>query len=141
MPICDGGVMSFITDVFAGRAQNESARMEARQIEHESALAREESVEQAGLEREKGRKFSAKQRLAFLKSGVSLAGSPLLAQEEVGRETAAQSQSVLQRGYRDQVKESNRAARVRYGGRNAMLQGVSSSFSKMTGGAGNAAAS
>ncbi len=73
---------SMAMKVFQGIAQKKAGNEEARDIRRQAALQQEETLREADRVKTERRKFLAKQGLSYVKSGVSLEGSPLLILEE-----------------------------------------------------------
>lgn len=105
----------------AGRAERAAFFEEARAVQLEGAFAREEAGEEAERVAELDVKARAKQSLAFLKSGVSLVGSPLVVQAEARAESARFVGSILRRGERQFGVATARAKALRGRGRAALL--------------------
>ncbi|GAG17541.1 unnamed protein product, partial [marine sediment metagenome] len=86
--------LAAFAQLMGGWEASRAHKREARDIRKQAAREVEESREEARRERIEGRKFGARQRLAFLKSGVSLKGSPLLAVAETEKEVATRSDRI-----------------------------------------------
>ncbi len=111
---------SFLT-VLAGLEANRQERLEAKAIKKQGRREAEEAAEESRRQRIEGRKFKARQKLAFLKSGVSLEGSPLLALEETQAEVNRRSERIRQAGESQFQFARTRAKIHRSRGRAALL--------------------
>lgn len=110
--------------LLAGFEAARASREEARAVKQQGALAAEESEVEAQRVEAEGGRFQARQKLAFLKSGVSLEGSPLLTLQETGEETKAQAGAIRRRGGA-QFRLSRKRAKVARGrGRAALFSGA-----------------
>lgn len=104
-----------------GETEREAFFEEARAVQLQGALAREEAETEAGRVAEADVKAQAKQSVAFLKSGVSLVGSPLLVQAEARAESAEFTGSIRKRGEAQSNVAFARAQALRGRGRAALL--------------------
>ena len=84
--------------LIAALASNRASRREAKAQKKQGNLAAEEAELESQRQQEAGRRLQSKQSLAFLKSGVSLQGSPLLVLQDTERETNAQAASTRRAG-------------------------------------------
>lgn len=137
--------LAAILQLFSAFSGNRAARRESKALKKQGNLAAEESRVEAERREEEGRRFQASQGLGFLKSGVSLAGSPLLVLAETGEETQRQVTATLKGGVtrRSLLREKARIART--GGRGQLVGGVgaaaaTSGFSGFSGGGGGGGA-
>jgi len=105
-----GTAVSAGASVIGGIQQKNAADDQAAAAQKESELrARAEARENIALE--------SRQRVAFLNSGVSLEGSPLLVLEESRRRGSENVGSILQSG-------QTQASSLRASGRSALIGGI-----------------
>ena len=107
--------------LMSGFEANRQERIEAKAIRKQGARALEEAREDARRQRIEGRKFGARQKLAFLKSGVSLEGSPLLALAETKKEISTRSDRIESAGGSRFQFARTKAKLGRARGRSAMI--------------------
>src|SRR4051812_45496894 len=75
-------VVSAGASVAGGISANNSAKREAGLLNDQATLAQDEASAEANRRATEVRQFQRKQKLAFLKNGVTLEGSPLLVLDE-----------------------------------------------------------
>ncbi len=112
-----GQLFSGVTSFLAGEA-------EAKAIEVQAEIAREESEEEA---RRLGKQFDrliATQNVMFLKSGVTLSGSPLLILEETREEKEEQVEAQIRRGEAQFQLGLGEASRVSAFGRSSLIGSI-----------------
>lgn len=112
------------SSVFGGVSANKAAKREAELREQQGRLEFEEALEEADRVSTQVRKFRAEQSMAFIKSGVSLQGSPLLVTEETRQEGEKEVRSIRRRGRRQLDLSLQGANIVRSGGRAAFIEGI-----------------
>lgn len=110
--------------VVSGIQQRKAADAEADLIREQGRLTAQESREEAARIEKENRKFIARQKLAFLKNGVSLTGSPLLILSESTEESEKQVESVKDRGVAQQTLAQRRAKITEDRGRAALTGSV-----------------
>jgi len=116
--------VGLITNIIAGAQKKEAFDKEAELLEEQGVLAQFEAEEEARRIEDETVRFEKKQKLAFLKAGVTLSGSPLFVFEETRTEGFKQSEAVRRRG-RAQVTLSQRKADItRSSGRAAFVGGI-----------------
>lgn len=93
-----GLAANILGTVFQGFQERKAADEEAADIREQARIQRDEADEEARRLDVKNRKFLARQSLMFIKSGVTLAGSPMLILEETQEESAKESAAVRKRG-------------------------------------------
>lgn len=120
-------------------AQNEANRQSEIALAEADARGREAArvaAREAKLEGEQAEREARRQKVAFLASGVSLAGSPLLIMEETRTRGRENVEEILAGG-----RASGEAARAegrlqadqaRSSGRQAFMQGISSGVGSLT---------
>ena len=115
--------------------EKKAADAEANLIEQEGRLVADEAQAEAQRVANDRRKFRKKQKVAFLKNGISLAGSPLLVIDETIRESQAEVNSIARRGTAQARLAFARAAQTRTAGRVALLGGFFSAAGSLATGA------
>ncbi len=101
------------------------ASQEAAQVaESRGRMLRMEAEDEAVRYGEQARKFEARQRVAYLKSGVELSGSPLDVLAETVRTSQEDLSAIRARGRAAQAGQSEVARQTRAAGRNALLAGI-----------------
>jgi len=121
--------------VIGGIQANKAAKEEASLQEEQARIASEEAKAEAQRRANEVRKFSRRQSLAFLKSGVTLEGSPLLILDETLREGQKEVKSVVERGDAQANLFNRRAAITRNQGRASLIGGVLGAAGSLSGSA------
>ncbi len=103
--------------LFSAGAQVAAGAARAEQAKREAAAAEADAQEQAKIRDRDIARFRKRQKVAFLKSGVTIAGSPLAVLEDTRREGLIEVASIRRRG--TNVATSKRAA-----GRLAFTEGL-----------------
>ena len=110
--------------IVQGIQQNRAAKAEADLLEEQGLIQQEEAVAEAQRIANDRRKFRKKQKIAFIKNGVTLAGSPLLVLEETRRESQEEVDAIVRRGRAQAALAFQQAALTRGSGRAALLGGI-----------------
>jgi len=116
--------ISAVTTIGSGIAANKASQKQSDLLQEQGQLQKQEADAEAARVRENNRKDAAQQKLRFLKSGVTLAGSPSLVLTEtrdIGDEFAT---SVERRGAAEKAKSRSQAAVARQQGRGALLGSI-----------------
>jgi len=117
----------------AGVLAFQSAQEEAKAQKEVGALSAEEAFTEAERVGEEGRRFETKQKLAFLKSGVRLEGSPLLVlqrtREEIGKEVSA----IERRGLSQRRLARKKARITRRTGRGQLISSIAKGAGTISG--------
>lgn len=111
-----------VSQLYGGVEANKQARKQAKIIEREAE-------EKAEAHAKNVSRFEASQKVGFLKSGVTLEGSPMLVLEDTRREGAKEVEAIRRTG-------RAQAESLRDQGRVALIQGIlggGASFSKAAG--------
>jgi len=116
-------VVSAAGSIVQGFQERQAANAEADLQEQQGRLQAEEAQAEAQRVANDRRKFRKKQKLAFLKNGISLAGSPLLVLEETIRESQAEVNAIARRGTAQARLSFQQAAITRSAGRAALIGG------------------
>ena len=110
--------------VYGGYSSNMAAKREAGLMEDQGRLQQAEAAAEAQRRANEIRKFSQKQSLAFMKSGVSLSGSPLAVIDETVTEGQKEVDSIAKAGDARANLYNQKAAIVKNEGRAAFVGGV-----------------
>jgi len=119
-------VISAAATITQGFQQKGAFDAEANLLEDQGRLQAEESQAEAQRVANNRRKFRKRQKLAFLKNGVTLAGSPLLVLEETIRESQEEVNAIARRGTAQAKLRFQQAAIKRSTGRAAVIGGFGS---------------
>jgi flagellar biosynthesis component FlhA len=114
---------------------NKAAKEQASQIEEQAQTAKAESnrvAEQKNVER---RRFLAEQRMAYLASGVSLEGTPMIVQGDTWNEFQQEIDSIRRSGAAQYGFSMKEAATTRNTGRAQLVSGILSGVGTAAGGA------
>lgn len=106
---------SMAMKMYQGYQAKKAGNEEAKDIRRQAALQQEETLREADRVKTDRRKFLAKQGLSYVKSGVSLEGSPLLILEETKIESekeVAALTSQAHSGFRFGVDKAERAKKA-----------------------------
>lgn len=102
----------------------QAARDEARLINQQGILEQQEAQEEAQRKANEVRKFAARQKLAFLKNGVRLEGSPLLVVDETLTEGQKEVDAITRRGNALRTLRAQEAQITKNRGRAALIGGL-----------------
>ena len=119
-PITILAVTSLLAGGFMGK-QAADAEAESQQIQ--AGIAQDEATREAGRVAVERRKFLKRQKLAFLKNGVTLEGSPLLVLQETEEESQKEVDALVRRGSALGFLGRSRARITRRKGRAALVRG------------------
>ena len=120
--------------IISGFAAKQAAEDEVDRLEDQGALARlenEAEAERVGKQRER---FIARQKLAFLKGGVTLEGSPLIILEESEEEAEKEVEALRKRGFALESFAQQQAAATRTSGTARLFGSLASAASAGFGG-------
>ncbi len=99
--------------------------------ESRGRMIRMEAEADAQRYAEQARGFRATQKLAYLKSGVELSGSPLDVLDETSRVTEENLSAIRARGAAGQLDQNMEATQTRVAGRAALISGIARATSTM----------
>jgi hypothetical protein len=116
--------VSAVSSIAGGMTANKAARAEASLLDEQGRIAQQEAAAEAQRVANENRRFMKRQKLAFLKNGVSLEGSPLFEQERVLRESQEEVNAEVRRGNAQAELFSRRAQITRNEGRASMIGGI-----------------
>ena len=128
-------IASATSSVVSGIQQKRAAENEAELVEQQGRLAQEEADLNAIRQSTENRRFRKKQKLAFLSSGVSLEGSPLLLLEETRVESATEVAAIRRKGIAQRNLALARAQLLRNQGRAAFIGGIVGGVGSLASGA------
>lgn len=121
-----GGYVQAAMMIIGGAETYRNQRRESKSLKKEAAITTEEGLAEAERIKLQGKEFEANQRLSYLKSGVSLRGSPLLVLAETQKETEKQVDAQTRRTFAMRSKLRTQARRARVKGRAGILSSGSS---------------
>lgn len=116
--------VSATTSVIGGISANNAAKREAALQQEQGRLAQEEANREAARHAQDVRRFSRTQSLAFLRNGVTLAGSPLLVAEDTLTQGQEEVNSIVESGNAQRTLYNQRASATRNSGRAALVGGI-----------------
>jgi hypothetical protein len=122
---------SAVTSVASGYSAKQSARKEAGALKDQANLAAQEAQSEARRRADEVRRLSKKQKLAFIKNGVTLEGSPLLTIDETLRQGQEEVDAISRRGYAIQGLYNTRADITNREGRAQFIGGIGSGLSTL----------
>lgn len=126
-------VVSAGASVAGGISANNAAKREAGLLNDQAGLAQNEAQAEAQRRANEVRKFQRTQKLAFLKNGVTLEGSPLLVLDDTIREGQQEVDAIVNRGTATARYYRESAAITKNKGRAALIGGIGSAASSMIG--------
>ena len=118
--------MDLMSGLFGYFASEETAAI----AESRGRMVRMEAEAEAQRYQEQAEHFRASQKLAFLKSGVTLSGSPLDVLDESARVEQENLSAIRARGAAGELDWNNQAGEARMTGRAALLSGITSGLGK-----------
>lgn len=129
--------LSAATSIMGGMQAQSEAKQQSEYALAEAAMAGKEASRQASAqaiqEREANRDVLQRQKLAYMKSGVSLEGSPLLVMEETRRKGESNIDEILSSGasgYASAIMGGTIASqKAKAMGRQQLMQGISGGLS------------
>ncbi len=132
-----GQIIGMVLNRAGSEAERRESELESKALKKQANLASEEAERDALRTEQEGEQFQAKQKLSFLKSGVSLQGSPLLTLAETGEETGEQAAAIRRRGGAQRTFLRRQAQQARGRGRASVLKATAENIgtaSESTGG-------
>jgi len=118
-----------------GESANKTAQQQAALQEEQGQIAQQEALLSAERAAEDRRIFLKRQRLAFVKSGVSLEGSPLLILEQTRSRSQEEVDAIVRRGIAQKDLAVRQADITRRQGRAALTGGIAGATSTVISGA------
>lgn len=118
-------------DVLSGLFGYLASEDAALTAESRGRMLRMEAEAEAERYGEQARGFKATQKLAFLKSGVALSGSPLDILDETTRVADENISAIRAGGAARELEQKNLASQARIGGRAALLAGITGGAAKL----------
>ena len=118
------GIASGIMSIAGGIAQKKAYENEADATRQQGQLALAEAQRNAITKAKENNALLKKNALAYMKAGVSLAGSPFLSLTEQKKENTKEEQSYLDSGYAYMQLQYTKAQSLENQGRAAMISGI-----------------
>lgn len=119
-------VIQGVSAVAGGMQKQAAARQEATALNDQAVLARSEAYSDAEIHATQVRKFAANQKSAFLKNGVTLAGSPLFVLDDTYDTGQKEVDSIARRGTAIGNLYDQKASIMRNEGRASFIGGITS---------------
>jgi len=116
-----GSVASTVLKIFGGLSAERAATTEAGLQFDQARLAQSEAAAEARRIANQNRKFLKRQKLAFIKSGVTLEGSPLFILEQTLEEGQAEVDAEIRAGAARARLFTARSEQTSRGGRASLL--------------------
>lgn len=125
-------VISAVSSVAGGMSKQAAAQKEAKSLENQAMLSQQEAEVEARIHATQVRKFSANQKTAFLKNGVTLDGSPLMVLEDT-RQSGQEEVNAMQRSGAAKAQLLRERAEIsRSEGRASLISGLGGAASTVT---------
>lgn len=131
-----GIALSAGASVAGGFAADKASKKEANALNDQAGIAQDEATAEANRRATEVRQFQRRQKLAFLKNGVTLEGSPLLILDETLASGQEEVDAIMKRGTAQAKLLRENAAQARNKGRAALIGGIGSAASTVIGGYG-----
>lgn len=122
--LATAAIISAGASIAGGISADRSAKREAGALNDQAALAESESLAEAKRRATEVRQFQRRQKLAFLKNGVTLEGSPLLVLDETLASGQEEVDAIMRRGSSQAKLYREHAAITRNRGRAALIGGI-----------------
>ena len=116
--------LSVGAQIFSGVSQKQAADDQAGLIQEQARIQREETGAEVGRRTEERNRFIAKQKVAFLASGVGLAGTPLIVLEESFKQFNVEIAAIKRSGSAKAKLLERQAGITKRTGRAALISGV-----------------
>lgn len=126
-------VVSAGASIAGGISADKASKKEANLLNDQASLAESESLAEANRRATEVRQFQRRQKLSFLKNGVTLEGSPLLVLDETLRSGQEEVDAIVRRGGAQAKYYRESAAQARNKGRAALIGGIGSAASTAVG--------
>ncbi len=91
-------VVAIVVGGFSVKAQMDAADAGAENAEENAQIVEDASLKNAARQRQLSEKLKARQRVAFLSAGVTLAGTPEQVLADTARDEELNAQAILQSG-------------------------------------------
>ncbi len=124
------------SSIAGGISADKASKKEANALNDQGALAQSEAEAEARRRATEVRQFQRRQKLAFLKNGVTLEGSPLLVLDETIATGQEEVDAIMRRGTAQAKYYRESAAITRSKGRAALIGGIGGAASTVIGGYG-----
>lgn len=110
--------------IYSGISANAAASEKAGLQEEQARIALSESEREATQKADERRRFLAQQRMAYLASGVSLAGTPGIVQGDTFNEFQQEIDAIRKSGVAQYGLQLREAAGTRSSGRASLISGI-----------------
>lgn len=122
------GVAAAGGQILGGIAANDAAKSQANLQQEQAKIALDEANRNAELKADERRRFLAKQRMAYLANGVSLAGTPGLVQEDTFKQFQMEIDALRKSGVAEFGLGMKQAAITKTTGRAQLISGFTSAI-------------
>jgi len=112
------------SQIYSGMQADKAAKKQASAMEEQARIARQESEVSAGQKETERRKFLAEQRMAYLASGVSLEGTPLIVGDDTFKEFQIEIDAIRRSGIAQSSYLETEASTTRSTGRAQLVSGI-----------------
>lgn len=129
--LATAAVVGAASSVASGVMAQSASRKEASAMRSQGELAAQEAGIEAQRRADEVRRLSKKQKLAFIKNGVTLEGSPLLTIDETKRQGQEEVNAIMRRGYAINSLYNQRADIADREGRAQFIGGIGSGISSL----------
>jgi hypothetical protein len=93
------GVIQGAGQIYAGYSAYSSAKKQASLLKQQGEIALKESLRNAALIIDDGKRFQQQQEMAYISSGVDIEGTPLLLMTETKYMAGAEAKAMEESGY------------------------------------------
>ena len=114
--------------IAGGISAQKSAKTEANLLRDQGILAQQEAYATAQQKADEVRRFAKTQKLAFLKNGVTLQGTPSMVISETVNQGQDEVNAIVKKGIAENRLAIKQAELVRNKGRAAMFSGITNAF-------------
>ncbi len=125
-----GGFLGVAGDIYTGITSLQAANAVARDLRTEGSIVFAESMRTANIILEEGTRFAAGQALAYIGSGVQVAGSALVTIAQTNKFAKAEADAVRTRGAATRELAERTAGRKESEGRAALTGSLFSAASR-----------
>lgn len=125
-----GGLLGVAGDIYTGITSLQSAKAVARDLRTEGSIIFAESMRTANIILEEGTRFAAGQALAYIGSGVQVAGSALVTIAQTKKFAKAEADATRARGAASRELLERTAGRKEAEGRAALTSSIFSAASR-----------
>ncbi len=119
-------VFTLVAGGLSVKAQRDEASDRAKIADENAQIAEDAALKNANLQRRESEKFKARQRVAFLSSGVTFAGTPAQVLADTARDEELNALAILQSGQLNADAQRRNAEQFRKSKTGILLGGIAS---------------